>query len=520
MTLPFERLLIDRTLADRYRVEAVEGRGGMSVVFRAEDLRLGRRVALKVVVLPASGEEEERLRERFRREAASAASIPRHANVVQVYDYGTDPELALDFIVMELLHGEDLRQRLARGGPPPREEALRILLDAARGVAAGHRAGLVHRDVKPGNIFLVGESRLESVRVLDFGIAKPLAVEGVDTETLTVDGQLPHSPAYASPEQMDPAAEATPASDVYQLGLVAFETLTGTRPYTPAERERIRAGTSLPVPQTGLWAAVPPQIRAVVEAALSHEPSRRPRDAAAFAEALARAAEAARSGEDAPIAVAPPFPDRPVRSARIPPRVMAGAGALLGLLLAICTTSDGASPPPAVPADGVAGGLDATFLRLQGSVLGPAGGEAGEPRAVSAANATDQEVIRAAVHDLNRAWVDGDISRHVAHYASRVDYFNSRRLPRSGVRRDRTRELRRYAAMRRIDVGDIEIARLDEDRMRAVVRKAWDFRGEDRTRVGRGVVEYVFKRDEDGRWYVVSEQVLSQSEIRTPTGGG
>ena len=125
--------------------------------------------------------------------------------------------------------------------------------------------------------------------------------------------------------------------------------------------------------------------------------------------------------------------------------------------------------------------------------------------------------ITAAVHDLNKAWVEGDISRHVGHYASRVDYYNSRRLPRSGVRRDRTRDLRRYEEFRQIDVGDVRVEFLAPDRARALAQKSWVFRGDGRTRQGQGTQEYVFKRDEDdGRWYVVSEQLLSTSETRTP----
>ncbi|MBA2670663.1 MAG: serine/threonine protein kinase, partial [Gemmatimonadetes bacterium] len=172
MSHTLEALLLGRSLVDRYTVEAVIGRGGMSVVYRARDTRLGRPIAVKIVSLPAQDAEQQiSLRERFRREAGSAARIPPHPNVVQVYDYGTDPDLDLDFIVMELLEGRDLKAAM-REGDLKDAEALRAMREAARGIAAGHRVGIVHRDVKPANIFLTGKNRLESVKILDFGIAK------------------------------------------------------------------------------------------------------------------------------------------------------------------------------------------------------------------------------------------------------------------------------------------------------------------------------------------------------------
>jgi serine/threonine protein kinase len=138
-----EALLAGRTLAERYQIEEVIGRGGMGAVYRAKDERLGRAVALKVITASAGSEPDarERMRARFRHEAASAARLPHHPNVVPVYDYGTDPTLGMDFIVMELLRGEDLASRLRRTGPPPLGVSLRILREASRGVAVGHRAG-------------------------------------------------------------------------------------------------------------------------------------------------------------------------------------------------------------------------------------------------------------------------------------------------------------------------------------------------------------------------------------------
>ncbi|HEX6042485.1 serine/threonine-protein kinase, partial [Longimicrobium sp.] len=165
-------LLTGRTLCGRYRIDAVIGRGGMGAVYRASDQRLGRAVAVKVIgIVATDADDHARLQGRFLREAKAAAAL-HHPNVVSVHDFGTDTELGLDFLVMELLQGEDLAVRLARTGPPPAHVSLGILRQAARGLAAGHRVGLVHRDVKPGNLFLETSDHPDEphVRVLDFGI--------------------------------------------------------------------------------------------------------------------------------------------------------------------------------------------------------------------------------------------------------------------------------------------------------------------------------------------------------------
>ncbi|HEX6370052.1 MAG TPA: protein kinase [Longimicrobium sp.] len=286
-----ESLLKGRELAGRYRIEDVIGRGGMGAVYRAKDLRLGRDVAVKVITASAGNDPEvrERLRARFRHEANAAAGLPHHPNVVPVYDYGTDDELGLDYIVMELLRGEDLATRLQRGGVPPMAEALRILQHAARGVAVGHRSGLIHRDVKPGNVFLVqhGDDEEMQVRVLDFGIAKAMAEEDTASAGLTHDGRAPLSPAYASPEQLRGDARLNPASDVFSLGALGFQLLTGTRPFTDADRARMAAGLEVPVPALRARnPQVPEEVEQVIRRALDADPANRFPQASALADAL------------------------------------------------------------------------------------------------------------------------------------------------------------------------------------------------------------------------------------------
>lgn len=587
----FEGLMVGRTLSGRYEVLEAIARGGMSVVFRGLDRTLGREVAVKVVSLAGATDTQlPNFRERFRREAASAARI-QHPNVVQIFDYGTDPELELDFIVMELLPGRDLKETL-RAGPLSRPEALRVLADAARGVAAGHRAGIVHRDVKPANVFLVGytEGDVDAVKILDFGIAKPM--EDDPDHQLTTIGSLPHSPAYASPEQLDPTRPLSPASDVYQLGLIGYEMLAGQRPFDEEDRARVRGGQDVPLPETDAWKATPPHLRAVVARALRVNPADRFPDAAAFVEALTAAREeeatafhpvsaaaaapvpdpdatemvsamtgvpviapaAPRVRDVPPSGVAPPANAAPAPA--VPRRIVMPRTPVLWavpllLLMAIAVWAarrgggDGAAPVATAAPGDTAGPdsaalarLDGEFVRLQGVVAqGAAAGRATAPfgdapdgrMPPSSAPTTlprtpppagprgqAQAVIEAAVHDLNKAWVEGDISRHVGHYASRVDYYNSSSLPRSGVRRDRTRELRRYDD-RRIGIHGMQVQWLADDRARVVVDKEWIFGGDGRTRQGRGMQEYVFQRDEDdGEWYVVSEQLLTTTEARSP----
>jgi hypothetical protein len=515
--------LVGRVLGGRYEVRAPLARGGMSEVFAGLDRTLGREVAIKVVSLTGGGSAEllSNARERFRREAGAAARI-QHPSVVQVHDYGTDPELDLDFIVMELLRGRDLKA-LLREGPLERDAALRILVEAARGVAAGHRAGLVHRDVKPGNLFLPGdEPGGGGVKVLDFGIAR--AIEEEQDATLTRLGPPPHSPAYAAPEQFDVGVGPTPATDVYQLGLVAYEALGARRPFDDGERARIREGERVPLPETVAWSDTPPAVRAVVERALEREPGVRFPDAAAFADALEAAAggdsppEPAADAATLPAAgAAAPLPTaaHAARSVRPALRRLRGPAAwvvplLLLLLLALAVHTTGRRGGDDAP-------LPATYETAGDAEPPPPLPPAPEPTPVEeidAAVAVQRELTEA-VHDLNRAWVDGEISRHVGHYASRVDYYNSRRLPRSGVRRDRTRDLNRYDD-RRIGIHEVRVELLEEDRARVLVDKEWYFAGGGRTRQGRGLQEYVFRRDAgDGRWYVVSEQLLTTNERRS-----
>jgi serine/threonine-protein kinase len=224
-------LLLGRSLCDRYRVDSVIATGGMGAVCRAFDLKLERSVAVKVITAVApDADEAERLRQRFHREARAAARL-RHPNVVTVHDFGTDPAVGIDFLVMELLAGEDLAARMRRaGGPLAVEEAVEILREGGMGLAAGHRAAMVHRDVKPANIYLVAEPGGWEVKLLDFGIAQLRSDTGGEPMLRLTQFGAPHTPRYASPEQLSGSAEMGSASDVFSMALTGLEMLTGAYP--------------------------------------------------------------------------------------------------------------------------------------------------------------------------------------------------------------------------------------------------------------------------------------------------
>ena len=265
----FEGLLTGRTLAGRYTIGEVIGRGGFAAVYEATDERLDRVVAVKVITLGGPEEVQEEVRRRFHREARASASL-HHPNVVSVYDFGTDPELKLDFLVMERLRGEDLRARMRRGEPIPPPMAIRILREAADGVDAGHRIGLVHRDLKPGNIFLAQLNRAGWFRVcvVDFGIAR--IVEGDDTTRITHHG-IPLSPAYASPEQLRGDPELSLASDVFSLGVIGYELLASERPFKGDRLHPPPGGFPPPRPLRELNPAVPESVAQAVHRALAED---------------------------------------------------------------------------------------------------------------------------------------------------------------------------------------------------------------------------------------------------------
>ncbi|MCA1633822.1 MAG: serine/threonine-protein kinase [Acidobacteria bacterium] len=284
--------LVGRTFDDKYRLDARLGEGGMGTVYRATHLLIERPVAVKV--LNPRLVTDESARERFRREARAAGRL-QHSNAVAVTDFGETSD-GLVYIVMELLEGRPMRELMAHEAPLDPARAVSLMLQAAAAVAAAHDAGVIHRDLKPGNIFVVQRPNAPHiVKVLDFGIAK-LGTDTTDggnpINTLTGTGVMIGTPRYMSPEQCD-GAELTPASDVYSLGVILYEMLTGQTPFSGATplSLALKHSSEPPRPLRELVATIPPALEQTVLRALAKSPLERPQDAGEFRRELYAVAE-------------------------------------------------------------------------------------------------------------------------------------------------------------------------------------------------------------------------------------
>ncbi|HEY8177817.1 MAG TPA: Stk1 family PASTA domain-containing Ser/Thr kinase [Candidatus Limnocylindria bacterium] len=266
--------MIGKLISGRYRLIAPLGEGGMATIWRAVDEQLDREVAVKL--LRDQYGKDAGFAARFKQEARAAGSL-QHPNIVPVYDYGTDTDGA-QFIVMQLVEGDDLAALLRERTRLETDDAVRVAIGVASALEAAHRRGLVHRDVKPGNILITDDG---DVKVTDFGIARAVA-----EASMTVTGTTLGSVHYFSPEQAR-GDEVTGSSDVYSLGIVLYEMLTGRRPFEADSA----AGVALkrlnedPQPPES-FVPVPSGLSAIVMRALQREPADRFPDAGSFAEAL------------------------------------------------------------------------------------------------------------------------------------------------------------------------------------------------------------------------------------------
>jgi len=265
----------DQLFAGRYRLEGRLGVGGMSTVRLAFDTRLERNVAVKLLAEHLA--QDASFVSRFRREALAAARLV-HPNIVQVFDFGSDQESSRQFIVMEYVDGQSCAEILRERGHLDPEEAVDILAQSCRGLDYAHRNGVVHRDVKPGNLLLSADGM---IKLADFGIAK--AAEQSD---ITKVGSVLGTAAYLSPEQAR-GEPAGPPSDLYALGVVAYQLMAGRLPYQAASLTDLARQQSTPPPRLDdLVPDVPATLAAAVQRALAGDPEQRYADAGEMEKAL------------------------------------------------------------------------------------------------------------------------------------------------------------------------------------------------------------------------------------------
>lgn len=273
---------------ERYVVESVLGMGGMGVVYAARNLRTDKEVAIKYLRrLEGSKRQREDRASRFVREAKAAGRI-RHVNVVDIYDVHGDQT---PYLVMERLHGESLGQRMKRGPLPP-GEALNMVLGAMRGVAEAHKQGVVHRDLKPDNIFLVRttEHSPPLPKVLDFGVSRLVEREGEESRltTITRTGYVIGTPVYMPLEQLRGESNVDARADIYALGVLLYEALSGKRPYHAKNDQEllIKLATEAPTPLAAHLPSVDPGLDALIAKALAREPADRYPDVESFMRAI------------------------------------------------------------------------------------------------------------------------------------------------------------------------------------------------------------------------------------------
>jgi eukaryotic-like serine/threonine-protein kinase len=282
----------DELVGGRYRLVVRLGVGGMSEVWAADDVELGRRVALKLLARDADPA-------RFEREAQAVAALA-HPNICRLYDYGESD--GRPFMVLEYLGGGTLEDRLVPGEPYPPEETERIARELAAGLAHAHARGLIHRDLKPANVLFDDEG---VAKIADFGIARL-----VGSGTLTETGTLLGTATYISPEQAQ-GLPATAASDVYSFGVILYRLLAGRLPFeseSPIELARMHV-QERPFPLADARPTAPPALAALAEASLAKDPQARPADGGALVRALSSGQQAV-TLSDAPTIVAGSEPTR------------------------------------------------------------------------------------------------------------------------------------------------------------------------------------------------------------------
>lgn len=272
-----------RTLDGKYLLTRLLGKGGMGAVYRGEHVIIGKQVAVKFLHSEFAGNEE--VVKRFYREAQAAASIG-HSSIIDVLDVGVSPT-GEPYLVMEYLEGESLGDMISRTGPLDAGAACGIMEPSLLALQAAHAAGIVHRDLKPDNIFIVRQpSGPPKIKLIDFGISK--FVESAGGEKLTQTGSVMGTPAYMSPEQARGSNELDYRADIYSMGVILYEMLTGCLPFRGSNFTEIIIAilTELPVPPREAYEHFPAEAEQVLMKSLAKSPADRYQNCAEFAEAL------------------------------------------------------------------------------------------------------------------------------------------------------------------------------------------------------------------------------------------
>jgi serine/threonine protein kinase len=274
--------MLGRVVGGKFPLLGTIGSGGMGAVYRGVQEPVGRPVGVKVMK-PQSGHPERELAERFLREARAMGQI-NHPAVVTLYDFGEEPDGTL-YMVMELIRGRTLREILRREKRLTPVVAVELLTQMLDALDHAHTAGLIHRDMKPENCMILDEASAGvKVKLLDFGIARALAPSPDDMRTR--DGLVLGTPAYIAPETVGPRALITPRVDLYAVGIMAYEMLTGAQPFRGEVLQLLMAHSTQPVPPIAAEALVPPALEEAVGVALAKDPSDRYESASVMARAL------------------------------------------------------------------------------------------------------------------------------------------------------------------------------------------------------------------------------------------
>lgn len=334
-------------LGDRYAIDGTLGTGGMATVYLARDLKHGRTVAIKVLHPElAAGVGPDR----FIREIQIAANLV-HPHIVPLLESGEASGFL--YYVMPRIEGESLRQRVVRDGPLPIGDCIRILRDIADALAYAHTHGVVHRDIKPGNILLSGQHAM----VTDFGVAKAIH-EAAQSETLTTGGLSIGTPAYCSPEQAVGDPNVDHRADIYSFGIVAYEILTGRPPFVDLSPQSILSAhvTKAPVPVTDRQSALPPALARVVMRCLEKDPADRYQSAEELTAQLAMLSTPTGTGSTADT--------RPTTGRRVRRRVLVAVALLAAVVVSILVLRSRSRPAldpnviAVTPFDVLGGGLD------------------------------------------------------------------------------------------------------------------------------------------------------------------